>query len=469
MNKINKILISLSTFLLGSVLIVHGYLSSYTRLIGDDFCSVYFAERLGLLRSIWYWRINWSGRYSAFATDWFLAKVIGVTTLLFIPPVLIIIWILLVITAIYSALGEGKIRQDNKLTSIVLGFLFLFLVFSLTPDILQSFYWWNGMRSYALPLIILTLFYVLFQWLLPKLDWRLLAAISFLLLFFSGGLGETSAIFQLSLLIFLLAVNWFFETNIQRSKIWVILTAGILGTVISLVVIITAPGNELRQVQLHPTPNLESLIRISLIGFWEFLAETISTPEKITAIIGALLLTAYLGGLQSGRIRATSRQIVIAVVGGILLAFACFPPGVFGYSEPPPARVLIIPVYALAVFMLYASFLTGVLLREKYTLSAYYHQSIFVVAVLLLGYSSVTQFSFAYTNRSTFSSFAIHWEDMDAQILAAKDNGEDLVTLPFKENWAGLNVPTDNPRFWVNECYSKYYGIQVFGAPVSTE
>ena len=52
---------------------------------------------------------------------------------------------------------------------------------------------------------------------------------------------------------------------------------------------------------------------------------------------------------------------------------------------------------------------------------------------------------------------------MDAQIRLAKNDHEESITLPFVNNWATLNTLTDNPKFWVNVCYSNYYGISVIG------
>ena len=45
----------------GCTVLFYVYLGSYVRLIADDFCSMYFARRLGLLRSMWYWYKNWHG------------------------------------------------------------------------------------------------------------------------------------------------------------------------------------------------------------------------------------------------------------------------------------------------------------------------------------------------------------------------------------------------------------------------
>ena len=42
--------------------------------------------------------------------------------------------------------------------------------------------------------------------------------------------------------------------------------------------------------------------------------------------------------------------------------------------------------------------------------------------------------------------------------------GADQILIEPMDNWAGLNEPNDNPKFWVNVCYRQYYGIEVLAA-----
>ena len=70
-----------------------------------------------------------------------------------------------------------------------------------------------------------------------------------------------------------------------------------------------------------------------------------------------------------------------------------------------------------------------------------------------------------YNDRITYIDFAKKWDQVDAQILQAKTNHLKVVNIPAMDNWAGLEQPTDNPKYWTTQCYSVYYGIQVFGPP----
>ena len=465
MGKLNKVLLSLSAIASASVLVMHGYLGSYTRFIADDFCSVYFANHLGLFRSIWFWRLNWSGRYSAFAVDWFLTKIWGTNNLSLVLPFSLFLWFVSASIGIYLVLRTGKTKIQDLFVSSVLGALFLFIIFSLAPNIQQSFYWWNGMRSYALPLIALTVYLALFKLLPEQLAAGrgkvALAFASFLLFFVSGGLGETSAVFQFCLLAFLIVLGLFPSFKFNWDTRLITLTSGLLGSIVALVVVITAPGNALRQGDLPPTTNLLRLLSISWEGYWDFLAQIVLAPEKLTALIGAFLLTAWLGGFYKDRITLQAWRIPAYVFGGVLLSFTCFPPGVYGYSEPPPTRVLIIPVYALVMFLMLASFRGGVWLAGRDSPSAVMAQTVLIVAVVLLGFSSISQTQALYRSRDIYISFAQSWDEIDAQIRAAKVDGEEMVIVPFGLNWARLDTLTDNPRHYVNQCYSNYYGIDV--------
>ena len=64
-----------------------------------------------------------------------------------------------------------------------------------------------------------------------------------------------------------------------------------------------------------------------------------------------------------------------------------------------------------------------------------------------------------------FMNYASAWEKFHAQLLGDKKAGLKDVEISIQEmndnNWSELNVLGDNPKFWVNQCVSKYYGINV--------
>lgn len=447
----------------------YGVLGSFSRMMADDFCSFFYAERLGLLRSLWYWRLTWSGRYSAYAADWLVYKTLGAHGIQLIVPLSLLIWLLFIIVTIYLTLHSEIHSPQKLLISILLGSLFLFVVLTLSPAIPQSLYWFNGMRSYSLPLIVLTFYAILFQLRSRILKFRfgawVGALLAFLLLFGSGGLSETFAVMQLVLMVFLIARKWLMENPKQPDVDLSLFISGLLGALTSLLVIITAPGNAIRQTEGLPPPGLVDLVLISLQAYGNIIYNILASPEKITALLGAVLAAVWMGMRYGESLTQQLKKIILYLVGALILSFVCFPPGVFGYNEPPPLRIVIIPIYMLIAGTLSAGFLAGNLAVMKTPLTGKGEMFLILPAILCIGFSAWITTRFLYQSRQIYTEFAEKWDTVDAKIQQTRDDGGEVIYIPDMSNWADLDPPNTNPNFWATECYSFYYGIQVFGPP----
>jgi hypothetical protein len=75
-----------------STLAVHAYLGTYSRFIADDYCSAGMAKRFGVLRAVWYWYLNWTGRYSASALD-AVFGLLGPAVTPFVPAAVLFAWL----------------------------------------------------------------------------------------------------------------------------------------------------------------------------------------------------------------------------------------------------------------------------------------------------------------------------------------------------------------------------------------
>ena len=209
------------------------------------------AVRFGLLRSIWYWYINWSGRYTAFAFDWLiLTKTLGPYGAHWVPPLAIAIWLIATSAAVYISLKAIAPRFATVSAAIAISASFVLAVIVLSPDIAQSYFWLNGMRSYSLPLVVMSIYALLFEWLVPRLKsdkaiwWTCILA--FGLTFANGGFSETMAALQPMMLIFITGVHWL--TNDRKiDTAFKVLAAATLGALLSVIMVAIAPGNALRK------------------------------------------------------------------------------------------------------------------------------------------------------------------------------------------------------------------------------
>jgi hypothetical protein len=450
------------------VLILYGYLGGFTRLLADDFCSVHYAKRLGLVRSIWYWYLNWSGRYTAFGVDWLMEE-LGEPALPILPPLSLLVWVIFTTIAVYLSLRHVLPQGSMAWVSLTLGTLFPFVVLSLSPNVPQSLYWWNGMRSYTLPLILLTIYAVLFQFGVERLkSGRGMIAgslLSFLFMFANGGLGETYIAFQLALMISLLTLEWVVHRDRNSSR-FLFLLAGLFGSAVAMIAVISAPGNAIRQAFFPPHPDVVTLFQISLNGYLDFILEIVKTPEKITGLLGALLGTIWLGGWSEYRSTGNNWIAPVVFLGAFLLSFTCFVPGVYATSELPPTRAFVIPIFILVAGLLCTGFVVGQISAYGRYSSKLVQNFMFVIAILLIIYSASINAGQLYNNRGVYIAFAQKWDETDALVLAAKNNGQESVQIPAMENWAEVEHPTDNERYWPNICYSLYYDIQVYGPPL---
>lgn len=445
----------------------YGYIGSFNRLMGDSLCSYYYAERLGLLRSIWFWRNLWSGRYSAYGFDWLATKLFPPQNIPLFIPLVLLLWVVINTWVIFLLLRKKSTKTNTLLAALLLGSVSIFLTLAASPFIQQSFFWVDGFRAYTLPVIVLTAYLIPYLLFFEKIDTKtkaIAATFTSLVLFFaSGGLSETFAVFQFSLLAFWIAYYWLVERPAKVDNNLLLLIGGLIGAIIAIVVIVSAPGNANRQSFSPPPPNLFDLLSISLNAYGNFLYTIVSTPEKVTILIGAILAAFWAGSWFKMEATAHGQRIFLQIAGAFLLSFACFPPGVYGYSEPPPDRVLVIAVFILTTLLMSATFWTGNLYQEALQKAEGSRNVLALLIIIFLLSSAWMNASLQYNSRMEYITYAQEWDKTDAIIKTAKAEGKESITVPAVPSWAAMDLLNDNPKHWVNECYSYFYGIQVFG------
>ncbi len=444
------------------VLALIAYTGSFTRYIADDYCSANWARRFGLFRSVWYWYINWSGRFSAYAADWFVEQM-GARNVGIVPPLMLAMWATVTVLAIYLFLRSKEREAGDWAIALGLGIVFVFTVFVTMPSIETTFYWWNGMRSYALPLMFLTLYAVLYQWRIGKLSTTraiiLGSVFSLLFCFANAGLGDVYAVTQLALLgVFLLP--HLIGKNRRIAPI-AVLTAGIAGTVLALVAIVLSPGNPIREAALPPHPGLIRLLAIAGQGYAGLLQQMVQEPQRVLAVIGGVLTAAWAGTKMRQRLLDGRAAVGILVV-GLVISYGGFLPGSWGLSEVPPPRNLIVPLFVLLASLFAAGFVIGTQIpKSANTRCAEW--ALAVLAIVALNISAGIDIPRRYAAIPTYVQYAQKWDAVETQIIEAKAAGETSVTVPTGANWAGPVVFSDHPKNWLNQCASGYYGIEIIG------
>ncbi len=442
-------------------------LGSLTRFIADDYCVAYYARHFGLLRSIWYWYINWSGTYSTSVADWLLVW-IRAERIAFVVPVVVLLWLSVAIAAIAVLLPSSVSPRLRGYAASCMGALTVFIVLLLSPDVPESLFWWTGMRAYVLPLVLLLGWVIAVRWVEQKTTprWLFLGrAASFAIMLLIGGFSETLTPVLFILLLWILGISMIAGWVQTRDPLFFILIAGLLGVLAALLIILAAPGNAQRLAYSPPPPGLFRLLLISLSSYGAFLFGIVHTPEKAFGLLGALLAAAWLGRQMRSSFASSARLSWLSLLSAFAFAFGCFIPAAWGLSDAPPDRNLTIPAFFLATGLLTAAFTLGN--HGARTASEDYVDKrglpILIMAVALLALAAFGTVRTAISSRQEYVDYAAKWDRVNAQIISARQAGESVVYIPDMHGWAALDVPNDNPKYWLTSCVSKYYGIQVFG------
>jgi hypothetical protein len=138
-------------------------------------------------------------------------------------------------------------------------------------------------------------------------------------------------------------------------------------------------------------------------------------------------------------------------------------PAAWGLSDAPPDRNLSIPCFILVVTLLTSGFTAGGTLSfyrtSRWFISA--QTGLLVLALACMVFSAWVNIHDLFSTRQAYEDYAQKWDGVNEQILQAKSGGADVVHIPAMDSWTSLDKPNDNPKFWLNICYSKYYGVQI--------
>jgi hypothetical protein len=292
--------------------------------------------------------------------------------------------------------------------------------------------------------------------------------ISFGLAFFMGGFSETFTPVLVVLLGGMIAITGWHSNSAVKTASRLFLSAGFLGALLSLAVMIFAPGNSIRRSYFPAPPDLFTILRVASASYLNFLSDAFRSPYLLTGLVGSTLGSVWLGmriNREAGIAPLQGWQIAAILFAGLLLAFGCFPTAVYATSEPPPARTLINPAFILVLCFLISGFFLGEWLINRAPNSVSLTLPLLIAAGSLIVLSSWNGFQRLYAMRDEHILFAQQWDQIDAEIRGAKKSGLDEVHIPSLKNWADAEYPTDNPRYWPNICYSKYYDINVLAPP----
>ncbi len=466
-------------------LAAHAYIGSFSRFVADDFSSATLAVNKGVPGATWDWYVNWSGRFTASFFD-SLAGYIGPSVMCWETGTAIFLCLAGMVTLAWQ-LFRVKSVSFRLFMAVFLPALILVAAFDITPDLPQSLYWGQGMRSLIFPLVPASFLASSICYLLispsHKIS-RVWLMVIGLISFIAGGFGETYVVIQTSVYGLSIILVYFSGPAGFRKKSFPVLLTGLICSLAAMAVTIAAPGNRVRQAYFLPSPDILNLLFISARSYGAFLQSTFSAWNNLLTLMVLLLASIIVGYLYAKKkdsfpedyrypvifsdhpfFRGFARKSLSTLLLVILLTYVCFVPAAYGMSTPPPDRTLIIPLYIFCIFLAIFGVLLGsqVQADNRFSFKFLRGKSKWIVWLLFFCFSfyvyRITTNILAV--QSDYRRFASVFDRADRLIREAKSQGKTSVMVPEVHNHFGFSDFGAGTTYWLDEAVDSYYGIDV--------
>lgn len=464
------IVIAIGALTTGLALASYAVLGFYSRYYADDYCM----SGLVYQRGFWQAQIDqytgWSNRFSGmFILS--LSEVFGYSA--------IKVWTALVLVLLVAAFAWTLAQLNRWLNLslsrwllVLLSELVAFFTILFAPQLYQSFFWRIGIITYVLPLTFL----ILLAGLVVRLSTQtqtdhaqcggLVACAA--LAFFAGGFSETYLTLQLSITLLGLIAVLFLVKDASRRKWLLAISAVLIGSLLSLAVVLASPGNAVRQAAMPPPPSILSWIKMILLHAFLFMYRVLdANPFQflLAVLIPLLLVYGYYANKSTNRWRPSLlfMMLFLAPAVGFVLVAAVMAPAAYVQSSYPDDRVLVEAGFLMAVMLIIMGVLAGIIFSQLHlwaeeAIPTHLQALVAMFAIVLLLYP-------LYDARKNvallheFQARAASWDARDARIRAARQSGEFVVMVK------GFNAPGNlaefqvDPGDWVNQCASSFYDV----------
>jgi hypothetical protein len=332
------------------------------------------------------------------------------------------------------------------------------------------------MLTYTLPLILLTAY---LGWLLFYADgnpdknrhsWAIPASGAAAFMF--GGFSETYVSVQTALLIALFILSTVMLKGKKRRQVNAFLGAGIVGSLLAMLVIVIAPGNLIRRGLMPPSPDPMELIKKSIYDVYIFSVISFRRQPYIVAL--SVILPALVGFLtyQGSSINKPLRMgdwarwlcplVVIPVLtAGLILASIM--PSEYAISSYPDGRVLIMPAYFLFLGMALWGLSLGSRLRSAFVIQ---REWVLSIASLAFGFSVCALLVFGFVSARTLTDqapiarqYAQAWDKRDHTLKHIVEDRDEPIPVPSLRHMGFLAEIGYDPNEWINRCVAQAYGV----------
>jgi uncharacterized protein DUF6056 len=444
--------------------------------MADDYAALRPVWNHGFLRAQVAWYQAWTGRFS-YTFVYSLLAVIGPITTRFVPGVLLTLWFASTVWVVYRIHSASGRVSWAKVT--LFAGLLCFATLETAPNVYQSLYWQAAALTHFIPFIPLSLFVGLI--LRPSGDERKSLPHKFRLLcagivtFVGGGFSDTYVVLQsCGLILSIVAISIFAEKGL-KSRIKPLLLAGLVGSLLALIIVAAAPGNSVRMTYFPRHFGGWNILKLTLwysAGFVAKLAFTRPITFLLMLVLPFLIVLRDLvhRNEPSGDRQLYLRLLLLIPATVLVLIICCIGPGVYALSVMAPERARILLSLIVVSGTVIWSCFAGKYVAGRLTTVGYKTKRVLssgaTVALLILTLCPLLSFFSIFGLREKARSFAADWDRQDSQLKLATQTGVADVTVPqigdfqsrLNKGASDLHLRTD-PAFWINRTTATYYGL----------
>ena len=458
--------ITLGLTILIITLFSYALLGVFSRFLADDYCFSDLVKNKGVLEGLAYFYNHISNRFGAFLLV-AISEFFGEWSIRFLPAAMILILVAVLSWNTFFLSRQIKMPLSWKL-SFLIAMLAVFFVLFEAPNLFQSLYWRSGMVSYFAPMVVFFIITGILFWNVQNENnmqalWFWVLLIAFLS-FISGGMSETYAAFQTASWGLLFLGEIIRKRKVSLSHLDILVLAAIFGSLLAMVVMVIAPGNQLRLESLPQASNLMIVIQLSFryaLDFIVYSLRGLPTPIFISFITSVLL--AYHISANNMDLIANNKRwlliIIIPFISYLLIACVCAPT-VYGMLAYPELRALMIARFIMTLSTMLLGGLIGILSHRILDRIV----NICFASIIILGLlwiyplRSATQ---VWQLISPALARAEEWDSRREVIIRQINTGTALVEIPRLDSVQGVAELTDDPQYWVNKCAASYYGARL--------
>lgn len=463
------------------MLILYAYLGTFTRMVADDYCSVFRGLEYGVIEGVIERYLHWSSRYSSFFVEYGLAPQRPMIHV-WMPFITIVVWLVVSHYIFIQLTSWTKISQNLKV-SIMVALFITFSMYSLMP-LDQHIFWFVAIISYnwifILSLVFFGSFIQYFSIERSQIKTIAMAIYVVTMVFFLSGLSEIQIPLMITIFTLMLFVIPIIP-KVRRREYIILVSACIISTLIALIIVLIAPGPKIRQDFLLANVPEASLFSLLFEGgkltlFYMF-GELSGIPFGNTyslAYLASIYCTFLFGGLvfiqKYHNVQFIAPQslkksaLAVVVIMFILIASTTLP--MYYASRTLPFRSLIFPRFIQLCTVVVLAYLTLVAFQRHEWLPSLEETRtwpfVMIIVSIMIILSPAISIGRYLSYIPDFQDYAKSWDERHERLLSAED-GSYVIVEPLEydiEDHLGLEKMGDDPTFWINNCAASYYGLE---------